>query len=60
MEKAVILSKQRNASSVILEGKDEMKNPFVYGEEVSGDAFWNRTKEIQELTRDIPNGQNVH
>ncbi|GEM_PF-73421 len=59
MEKPVILSKQRNAGSVILEGKDEMKNPFVYGEEVSGDAFWNRIKEIQELTRDIPNGQNV-
>jgi hypothetical protein len=36
-----------------------MKNPFVYGEEVTGDAFWNRTKEIQELTRDIHNGQNV-
>ncbi|OGX06860.1 MAG: hypothetical protein A3G87_01525 [Omnitrophica bacterium RIFCSPLOWO2_12_FULL_50_11] len=36
-----------------------MKNPFVYGEEVTGDAFWNRTKEIQELSRDIHNGQNV-
>jgi len=36
-----------------------LKNPFVYGEEVTGDAFWNRTKEIQELTRDIHNGQNV-
>lgn len=41
------------------EGVDPMKNPFVYGEEVTGDAFWNRTKEIQELTRDIHNGQNV-
>lgn len=59
MEKDVILSKQRNAGSVILEGKSEMKNPFVYGEEVSGDAFWNRTKEIQELVKDIHNGQNV-
>lgn len=36
-----------------------MKNPFVYGEEVTGDAFWNRTKEIKELSRDIQNGQNV-
>ena len=36
-----------------------MKNPFVYGEEVSGKAFWNRTKEIKELIRDIQNGQNV-
>ena len=36
-----------------------MKNPFVYGEEVAGDAFWNRTKEIQELVRDVKNGQNV-
>ncbi len=36
-----------------------MKNPFVYGEEVSGDAFWNRTNEIKELIRDICNGQNV-
>lgn len=38
---------------------DTMKNPFVYGEEVTGDAFWNRTKEIKELSRDIQNGQNV-
>lgn len=36
-----------------------MKNPFVYGEEVTGNAFWNRTKEIRELARDIHNGQNV-
>lgn len=36
-----------------------MKNPFVYGEEVTGEAFWNRVKEIQELTQDIKNGQNV-
>ncbi len=36
-----------------------MKNPFVYGEEVSGEAFWNRTKEIEELVRDIRNSQNV-
>lgn len=36
-----------------------MKNPFVYGEEVSGDAFWNRTKEIQDLVLNIYNSQNV-
>jgi AAA+ ATPase superfamily predicted ATPase len=36
-----------------------MKNPFVYGEEVTGAAFWNRTREIEELVRDIANGQNV-
>ena len=36
-----------------------MKNPFVYGEEVTGEAFWNRTKEIKELAQDIQNGQNV-
>jgi hypothetical protein len=36
-----------------------MKNPFVYGEEVSGEAFWNRTSEIKELIQDIHNGQNV-
>jgi AAA+ ATPase superfamily predicted ATPase len=59
MGKDVILSKQRNAYRRNLEGKQDMKNPFVYGEEVTGDAFWNRTKEIQELARDIHNGQNV-
>lgn len=58
MEKPVILSKQRNAYRRNLE-ESGMKNPFVYGEEVTGDAFWNRTKEIQELARDIHNGQNV-
>jgi len=36
-----------------------MNPPFVYGEEVTGDAFWNRTKEIQGLSRDIHNGRNV-
>ena len=36
-----------------------MKNPFVYGEEVTGEAFWNRGNEIKELTQDIKNGQNV-
>ncbi|OGX12794.1 MAG: hypothetical protein A2351_07330 [Omnitrophica bacterium RIFOXYB12_FULL_50_7] len=36
-----------------------MKNPFVYGEEVTGEAFWNRSQEVKELARDIQNGQNV-
>lgn len=36
-----------------------MKNPFVYGKEVSGDNFCNRKKEKNELYRDIINGQNV-
>lgn len=37
----------------------EIKNPFVYGEEVAGEAFWNRTEEIKELVRDIRSGQKV-
>ena len=36
-----------------------MGNPFIYGEAVSGRAFWNRHKEVKELLRDIQNGQNV-
>jgi hypothetical protein len=36
-----------------------IKNPFVYGGEVVGDSFWNRTHEIQEILKDIQNGQNV-
>ena len=36
-----------------------MKNPFVYGKEVSGKDFCNRKKEIAELTRDVLNSQNV-
>ncbi|MDI6792173.1 MAG: ATP-binding protein [bacterium] len=36
-----------------------MKNPFVYGGEVSGSAFCNREKEIQELIRDIQQGENI-
>ena len=36
-----------------------MKNPFIYGEEVSGAAFCDRKEEIKELLRDIENGQNV-
>ena len=36
-----------------------MKNPFVYGETVSGENFCNRTREIKELVADIKNCQNV-
>jgi len=36
-----------------------MKNPFVYGETVTGDNFCNRTQEISELVSDIINGTNV-
>ncbi len=36
-----------------------MRNPFTYGGEVHGEAFWNRTQEIQEILKDILNGQNV-
>ena len=36
-----------------------MKNPFVYGKEVSGANFCNRKKEIEELRRQAHNSQNV-
>ena len=36
-----------------------MKNPFVYGETVSGEHFCNRVIEIDELVADIKNGVNV-
>jgi len=36
-----------------------VKNPFVYGETVSGVHFCNRNKEIKELVADIINCQNV-
>ncbi|MFO7914230.1 MAG: ATP-binding protein [Candidatus Krumholzibacteriales bacterium] len=36
-----------------------MKNPFVYGREVTRDDFCNRTDEIKELIREIENCQNV-
>jgi len=36
-----------------------MKNPFVFGKEVSGDNFCNRKKEIEELVRDAESSQNV-
>lgn len=36
-----------------------MKNPFVYGETVTGDNFCNRKQEISELVNDIKNGTNV-
>ena len=36
-----------------------MENPFIYGMEVSGDAFCDRKDEIKEITRDIENSHNV-
>jgi len=36
-----------------------MKNPFVFGEAVSGAAFWNREAEMKELMQDLRGGQNV-
>jgi hypothetical protein len=36
-----------------------VRNPFVYGETVSGDNFCDRAREIKELVADIKNGQNV-
>jgi AAA+ ATPase superfamily predicted ATPase len=36
-----------------------VKNPFVYGETVSGDNFCDRAREMKELVTDIKNGQNV-
>ncbi len=36
-----------------------MKNPFIYGGEVSGKSFCNRKDEIKEILRDIRNSMNV-
>ena len=36
-----------------------MKNPFYFGNEVTGDDFCNRTKELKELKSDVASGQNV-
>jgi len=36
-----------------------VKNPFIYGETVSGDNFCDRALEMKELVTDIKNGQNV-
>lgn len=36
-----------------------MQNPFIYGQEVSGEIFCNRREEIKELLSDIRSGQNV-
>lgn len=35
------------------------QNPFYYGEEVAGEFFTNRKKEIEDLVRDLIRGQNV-
>ena len=36
-----------------------LNNPFIYGSRVSGSAFWNREKEIEELLEDIRCHQHV-
>ena len=36
-----------------------MRNPFVYGETVSGDNFCDRSLETKELVTDVKNSQNV-
>jgi len=36
-----------------------LRNPFVYGETVSGDNFCDRSVETKELVTDVKNGQNV-
>ena len=36
-----------------------MRNPFIYGEEATGEAFCDREEELEELRRDIRNGANV-
>ena len=36
-----------------------MKNPFVFGGVVSGEAFCDREEELAELLRAVQNGQNV-
>jgi len=38
---------------------NQRKNPFIYGEEVSGEYFCDREEEIRQLLRDIENSQNV-
>lgn len=38
---------------------EHLKNPFTYGGRVSGDAFCNREKEVEELLGDIRAGQHI-
>jgi len=42
-----------------MKNNKQIKNPFIYGEEVSGEYFCDREEEIRELLRDIENSQNV-
>ena len=39
--------------------KEVTMNPFVYGEQVSGENFCNRQDEIKELVSEISSGQNI-
>lgn len=36
-----------------------MKNPFIYGEVVTGKDFADRETEIEEITRDLKAGQTI-
>ena len=36
-----------------------IKNPFVYGDKVSGNAFWDRENETEELLGDIRSRQHA-
>ncbi len=36
-----------------------MKNPFQYGGVVSGDAFYNRKQEVENLLRTMENGEKL-
>lgn len=36
-----------------------MKNPFVYGEVVTGEDFTNRKDEVKELTRDLKDCEKI-
>lgn len=38
---------------------EKFTNPFIYGGRVSGEAFWDREEEIEELLRDIRARQHV-
>ncbi|MEW6606242.1 MAG: ATP-binding protein [bacterium] len=50
---------KRSESKFVSVAVKQMKNPFIYGEEVSGNAFCNRKDEIAELVKDIENGENI-
>jgi uncharacterized protein len=42
-----------------IQRRENMRNPFYYGNEVSGDDFCDREQELRELTGDVRSGLNV-